>query len=171
MTQTATKALSPIKKLLYVNFDPRPRPLNIATLETTRNLADASSKHPFHIRTQRRLAAFDPTKLHWRVLTPTGLSKSAYIRDKVGKRIQEAFKDELRSQGWDPNGRRIAVEGTGAEQERNLCGAVMIGVVKDPIAITASMDDVRESVSVAVRKIVQEQRGESPSASHRRRGR
>ncbi|OQO06972.1 hypothetical protein B0A48_07538 [Cryoendolithus antarcticus] len=169
MTQASTKALSPAKKLLYINFDPRPRPLNIATLETTRNLAGPSSKHPFHIRTQRRLASFDPSKLHWRVLTPAGLSKSAYVRDKVGKRIKEAFKDELRRLGWSPDGRRLAVEGTGAEQERDLCGAALIGVVKDPIAITASMNEVRESVSQAVRKIVQEQRGEHES--HRKRGR
>nr|OQO19427.1 hypothetical protein B0A51_12568 [Rachicladosporium sp. CCFEE 5018] len=169
MTQTATKLASSAKKLLYINFDPRPRPLNIAILETTRNLADPSSKHPFHIRTQRRLAAFDPTKLHWRVLAPTGLSKSAYVRDKVGKRVKEAFKDELRRQGWGPDGRRIAVDGAGAEQERDLCGAALIGVVKDPIAITASMTAVRESVSQAVRKIVQEQRGENES--HRKRGR
>jgi hypothetical protein len=123
--QAAKVVPTKLPDLFHFGFERNPRPINIATLFTTSMFADPGSRHPFHIRTVRRLKDFDATKLHWRVSSPMDLSKSGFVRDKAAKRVRQAFKDELKHMGWDAEGRRLPqTEETVAAREFDLSGAI-----------------------------------------------
>jgi len=168
----ATKSFSPPprNRLFFLNHEQHPAPINIASLTPTISLADARHCHPYQIRMARKLADFDPTRLHWSVAVPHGLSKSAFVRDTAARRVREAFRQELRRAGWDSDGRRLPEGGQDGRIPRfDLSGAVRLGLVKEPYAVTATTEEVRQSASWAVmtlsanrsKDILQQNRGSS----------
>jgi hypothetical protein len=166
----ATTSFSPPtrNRLFFLNHEQHPAPINIASLTPTINLADARHCHPYQIRMVRKLANFDPTKLHWSVAVPHGLSKSAFVRDTAARRVREAFRQELRRAGWDSDGRRLPQGGQdGRTQRFDLSGAVKLGLVKEPYAVTATTEEVRQSASWAVQTLFATH---SKNTSHQNRG-
>lgn len=142
------------ERLFFINHEKHTTPINTATLPPTINIADAKSCHPYHIRTVRKLANFDPTKLHWSVAAPHALSKSAFVRKTAVRRVREAFRQELRRAGWDSDGRRLPQGGQdGRIQRFDLSGALRLGLVKDTYAVTATAEEVRQSASWAVKTL------------------
>lgn len=141
-------------RLFYMNYERNPKPLNVTTLIPTTLFADFKSAHPFHIKTTRRLAQFDPTKLHWTINSPVDLSKSALVRKTAARRAREAFRQELRLAGWNDDGRRIPEGGSdGTVPSFDLSGALRINLVKEAFAVTATIEEVRESASWAVKTL------------------
>jgi hypothetical protein len=138
-------------RLFYFNYEKNPQPINVTTLFPTTTFADPRGNHPHHIKTTRRLRQFDPTKLHWTVAAPVDLSKSAFVRKTAARRVREAFQQELRREGWDPDGRRRLEGGAdGNVRSFDLSGALKMGLVKDAFAVTATSEEVKESVGTAV---------------------
>jgi len=153
----AKRFLPPVTRdrLFYFNYEKNPKPINVTTLIPTTLAADFKTNHPFHIKTSRRLAQFDPTKLHWTVTSPVDLSKSALVRRTVARRVREAFRQELRLAGWNDDGRRRAEGGQdGIVRSFDLSGALRLNLVKEPFAVTATSEDVRESASFAVKTLL-----------------
>lgn len=141
-------------RLFFLNHEQHASPINTATLPPTANLADARHWHPYQIRMARKLANFDPTKLHWSVAAPYALSRSAFVRNTAARRVREAFRQELRRAGWDSDGRRLPQGGQdGQIQKFDLSGAVRLGLVKEPHAVTATTEEVRQSASWAVKTL------------------
>lgn len=141
-------------RLFYLNYERNPQPLNVASQGPT--LGILNSPHPFQIRTARRLRDFDPNKLHWRVGTPVDLSKSAFVRDRVRRRVREAVAAELKERGWEKDGRICARGGgDGRVQELVLRGAAFLSLLKDSDVLGVSAQEVREHVRWAVSKIVE----------------
>lgn len=141
-------------RLFFFNYEKNPSPINVTNFFTTANLADRNSSHPFHIRTVRRLEQFDPTKLHFSVIAPSDLSNRAFVRDRAARRVREAFQQELRREGWDPDGRRRPEGGSdGNIRSFDLSGALKLGLVKESFAVTATSEEVKQSVSWAVKQL------------------
>ena len=141
-------------RLFFLNHEQHAAPINVATLTPTINLADARHWHPYQIRMARKLANFDPTKLHWSVAAPHALSKSAFVRATAARRVREAFRQELHRAGWDSDGRRLPQGGQdGRIQKFDLSGALRLGLVKEPYAVTATAEEVRQSASWAVKTL------------------
>jgi hypothetical protein len=138
-------------RLFYFNYEKIAQPINVTTLFPTTTFADPRGNHPLYVKTTRRLRQFDPTKLHWTVAAPVDLSKSAFVRKTAARRVREAFQQELRREGWDPDGRRRAEGGAdGNVRNFDLSGALRMGLVKDAFAVTATSEEVKESASSAV---------------------
>jgi hypothetical protein len=138
-------------RLIYLNYEKNPQPINVTTLFPTTTFADPRGNHPHYIKTTRRLRQFDPTKLHWTVAAPVDLSKSAFVRKTAARRVREAFQQELRREGWGPDGRRRAEGGAdGNVRSFDLSGALRMGLVKDAFAVTATSEEVKENVRSAV---------------------
>lgn len=154
---TGTKQLGRLTarcRLFYLNYERNPEPLNVASHGPTVGIVN--SHHPFQIRTARRLSEFDPGKLHWRVGTPVDLSKSAFVRDRVRRRVQEAFTAELRERGWERDGSvRAGGSPDGRVQEQRLRGAAMLSMLKDATVLDAPAQEVREHARWAVSKLVE----------------
>lgn len=163
-----SKAISKVNnsgrdRLFYLNYERKPLPLNTTTLPPTRAIALPRSADAYHIRTVRRLEAFDPTKLHWSVIAPYDLSKSALVRRTSARRVREAFRQELRLAGWDSEGRRTPEGGPdGRQRSCDLSGALKLALVKDAFAVTASAEEVRQSASWAVKRLFALQSGDGP---------
>lgn len=155
MSKTISKAnTSGRNRLFFLNYEKNPLPLNTTTLPPTRAIALPRSADAYHIRTVRRLEAFDPTKLHWSVIAPYDLSKSALVRRTSARRVREAFRQELRLAGWDSEGRRTPEGGPdGRQRSCDLSGALKLALVKDAFAVTASTEEVRQSASWAVKRL------------------
>jgi hypothetical protein len=142
-------------RLFFFNYEKNPKPINVTTLVPTTLFADFKSCHPFHIRTTRRLDEFNPTKLHWTVTSPLDLSKSALVRRTAARRIREAFRQELRTAGWNDDGRRIPEGGLdGNVRDFDLSGALRLNLVKEACVVTATSEEVRESASLAVKTLL-----------------
>jgi hypothetical protein len=166
-------------RLFFLNHEQHAAPINVASLTPTTNLADARHWHPYQIRMARKLANFDPTKLHWSVAAPHALSKSAFVRNTAARRVREAFRQELRRAGWDSDGRRLPQGGQdGRVQRFDLSGALKLGLVKEPYAVTATIEEVRQCASWAVETLFathnkgmpQQNRGSSKDASRKPTG-
>jgi hypothetical protein len=179
MSRATIFAPSTRNRLFYFNHEQHAAPINVATLTPTINLADARNWHPYQIRMARKLAEFDPTKLHWSVAVPHALSKSAFVRNTAGRRVREAFRQELRRAGWDSDGRRLPQGGQdGQVQKFDLSGAVKLGLVKEPCAVTATIEEVRQCASWAVETLFathnkgmpQQNRGPSKDAGRKPTG-
>ena len=152
----AKRVISPVirDRLFHFNYDKKPKPINVTTLIPTTTFADSKSNHPFHIKTTRRLAQFDPTKLHWTVTSNVDLSKSALVRKTAARRVREAFRQELRLAGWNDDGRRRSEGGPdGIVRNFDLSGALRLHLTKEAFALTATSEEVRQSSSFAVKKL------------------
>lgn len=142
-------------RLFFFNYEKNPKPINVTTLVPTTLFVDFKSCHPFHIKTTRRLDQFDPTKLHWTVTSPLDLSKSALVRRTAARRVREAFRQELRCAGWNDDGRRIPEGGLdGTVRDFDLRGALRLNLVKEPVVVTATSEEIRESASLAVKTLL-----------------
>lgn len=142
-------------RLFFFNYDRNPSPINVTTLIPTTQIADLRNSHPYQIRTLRRLDQFDPTKLHLSVVAPVDLAKSVFVRRTITRRIKEAFRQELRRQGWNPDGKRRLEGGPdGNVKNFDLSGALRLGLVKDAHVLTATSEDVKHSVTWAVRTLM-----------------
>lgn len=141
-------------RIFHFNYEKKPNPINITTLIPTTTFADVKSNHPFHIKTTRRLAQFDPTKLHWTVTSNVDLSKSALVRKTAARRVREAFRQELRIAGWNDDGQRRPEGGPdGIVRSFDLSGALRLHLAKEAFAVTATSEEVRQSASFAVKKL------------------
>lgn len=156
-------------RLFYLNYERHPGPINVTTAAST--VGVATSPHPLQIRTRRRHRDFDAGVLHWRVNAPADLSKSAFVRDRVKRRVREAFLAELKDRGWQTDGSVSHTgDAAGKVQETPLKGAAMLALLKDDFVIEAPMHEVRKQVSWAVDRLVAWQgEGAKPSwSSHTR---
>lgn len=144
------------QSLFRLNYQYNPDPVNTATHGVTRALAASDSAHPFHIRTVRRLRAFDPSKLHWRVFAPPEMAKK-FIRDHAKRRVREAFADELRAMGWERDGsvRTKGVE-EGAVRKYPLSGAVGILLNRESISLTATSEEVRQAARWGLQRVIKD---------------
>ena len=146
---TKTKSASKAPNFLTFKFEANPRPLNCTTFPVTKDFA-LDNSHPLHIRTTRRLAAFEPSILHWNVKTPVETSKRATVRVWAVRRVKVAFREALREGGWQTDGSRVALDG-----DMSLRGALCIFVPKDREILEASGEDVRRQCVWLLRKVVQ----------------
>lgn len=139
------------KSLLNLTMNRVPiQALNCTTFGTTRVMASDKS-HPLHIKTHRKLAAFDPQGFYWRVNCNVDMSKKAIVRNSCKKNFKKAFVWALAEAGWGPDGRPLDPE----KQERRLTGAVLLSIVTDPkLVLTAKREDLRREAGEAVRKIL-----------------
>lgn len=145
--------------LLTFIHDPFPKPINCTTLTPTKMfLTDPS--HPLHIRTQRRLAALDPSKLTWRVQVPVAVSKKPAIRREAEKRVKNAVRAELGVLGFGEDGRILeGMGGDGQEVDgkKGLSGALLMIMNKDPVrSLTFRSEEVREEVRRWVGRVMRE---------------
>ncbi|KAK5130317.1 hypothetical protein LTR08_002203 [Meristemomyces frigidus] len=155
----------PNPPLLTYSYTPHPpTPLNLATLGPTRDFA-ADSSHPFHLRTVRRLAQFDPSRLHWRVHCPVDVSSGkGFLRAWAARRVRNALRARLGEAGGQGNGGgetgRGGKGGVGALGKEVLGGALLVVLSKSSIALTATGEEVRESVGRVVEGMLRQQRGQ-----------
>jgi len=150
-------------RLFFLNHEKHATPINTTTLTPTTVITDARACHPYHVRMVRKLENFDPTKLHWAVAAPQALSRSAFVRKTAARRVREAFRQELRREGWDSDGRRLPEGGQdGRIQSFDLSGAFRLGLVKEAYAVTATAEEVRQSASWAVKTLVASHRKDMP---------
>ena len=158
-TKPVSKKTSAPAFFLY-RFDGFPSPANNTGYELTA-LAASDERHPFHIAINRRLASWDPNRLHWNIKCPISLSKKRVVRSWATRRFRDAFLAELKQTGYDALGRADtnAPSGTGDKnprRTRNLTGA--LNVTLTPAAVTAPYPDVKARCSELLRKIQRLQR-------------
>ena len=140
-----------IPPLLTFKYERHPSPLNCTNFVATREFS-YDKTHPHHIRTQRRLAAFDPRLLHWNVRVPVDLSKRATVRGWAINRVKVAFREALRDGGLDKDGKNLVV------RKQELSGALCIFVSKNKAIIEASGEDVKRECSLLLKRVVNLQR-------------
>ena len=151
------KSFNGFKPTIFTyTFQENPKPLNICNFHHTHLIANDPS-HPFHIRTQRRLDAFDPTIFHWTVKGPTDLSRKVVVRNWAVRRVKEALRRELKKRGWGTDGSWLRAE---KGEKDGLRGALGIYLRKEGKAITASGDEVREECAWLVRRVEELQKAE-----------
>lgn len=164
---TTSASAPPFKPntLLSFRYEPSPGPMNCTTFTPTKDFATDDS-HPFHIRTQRRLQAFDEKKLHWRVQCPVDISNKKFIRSWATKRVQRAFRQSLAENGWGKVGGLLDHEGSSpvavsggsvAPRQQPLSGALLMILQKGngDVALTASDAEVRQSVGWVLKKVME----------------
>ncbi|KAK3067977.1 hypothetical protein LTR53_014809 [Teratosphaeriaceae sp. CCFEE 6253] len=183
MAKPAAKLFNTISPngLIRVIYERHPGPINCTTLQSTKDYASDAS-HPLHIRTQRRLQAFDPWKLHWRVQCPLDVSKKAFIRRWAAERFAKSVRGLLdgvveskakrkspqdrtangRISGNDLAGSQAldAVPGSPKAMPRakysGLGGALLLMLVKDSKRVlTATAAEVEESAAWAIARVKQ----------------
>lgn len=152
-TNPAVKAPTFPPTFLAFQYQANPKPINCTTFPMTKEFA-LDSTHPLHISTTRRLAAFDPSALHWTVRTPLDLSKKATVRSWALRRVRVAFREALKEGGWQIDGSRIAADG-----QRRLSGALAIHVHKDKAVIEASGQEVKKQCLWVLQKVLKLQTG------------
>lgn len=141
---------SSIARYLY---DPNPTAINYLTFASTRMIAEDPS-HPYHIRTIRRLEAFDPSRLHWRVHVPIDVSKKSAIRNWAKKRVVRVFAKELKDFSLERGG--SVMDG---KQGEGLRGALLVIMSKDPkVALTFTDEEIREDIASTLRAVREKQR-------------
>lgn len=113
------------KPLMSTVFQLNPKAINCTTFTATTIFAQ-DEHHPLHIRTHRRLAAFDPSKFHWRIHVPFDVSKRSSVRNWVQRRIKAAFLKELKLRGLKKDG--AFRDGTG----QAMSGALLVIMAKSP---------------------------------------
>ncbi|GAB7359889.1 hypothetical protein MBLNU230_g7417t1 [Neophaeotheca triangularis] len=141
MSKSAGRAGRPqVRNLLRLIYEPTPRPINCTTFEATKSFLEDDT-HPLHKKTKRRLAAFDPKELHWRVHVPVDATKRVIIRRWAKRRVAAAFTKQLQKTGFNENGsildRRLTTT--------RLSGAALILLPKDDSILTTSRSDIEES--------------------------
>lgn len=158
--------------LIHFRYNPQPVPIhNIATLFPTRDIYNDPS-HPLYTRIVRRAAAFDATKLHWRVQCPVSVSGSGFVRRWVERRMRRAIIQALEQGGWKKDGGLI-VEGDG----RGLKGALLVVLEKDAnVVLNADKEKVKAAAEWVVRNVVRlgkepKERGTVREGSRRSKGR
>lgn len=140
-------------QLLRYFYDPNPTAINNVTFASTRMIAEDPS-HPYHIRTIRRLQAFDPSILHWRVHIPIDVSKKSAIRNWAKKRVVRAMVKQLEDMGLERDG---GVE-DGKDGE-GLRGALLILLSKDAkVALGFSDEQVMEDLASVLQAVREKQR-------------
>ncbi|KAF2160139.1 hypothetical protein M409DRAFT_29434 [Zasmidium cellare ATCC 36951] len=139
--------------LLRYLYDPYPNAINYTTFASTRAIAE-DPYHPYHIRTRRRLEAFDPSKLHWRVHVPMDVSKKSAIRNWAKKRVRRAIERELERGGFETDGGvKDGGEGEG------MRGALLVILSKDPKAALPFTDEqVKGDVATLLESVRERQR-------------
>lgn len=147
--KNVTAPKPPRKPLFHFVFHTTPKALNNPIRWTMTQQIASDPAHPLHIRTQRRLTAFDPNKLHWTVKAPVDLSKKAIVRNWAVRRVKEAFRLELENSGWTKDGQVL-----GENVKEGLKGALCVYLGKDAMVVMASWDDVRKECAWLVQKIV-----------------
>ncbi|EME48437.1 hypothetical protein DOTSEDRAFT_18970 [Dothistroma septosporum NZE10] len=123
--------------LLTFIHEPFPRPINCTTFQSTRLFATDPS-HPLYIRTHRRLAAFDPERLTWRVQVPVAVSKKPAIRREAERRVKRAVGAEL-------------------DGREDFNGALLLIMNKDPMrSLRFRQEEVQKEVRAWVRRTLRE---------------
>lgn len=140
------------------------RPVNCTTFVTTKVMASEIS-HPLHIKTQRKIANFDPQGFYWRVNCPNDISRKAVVRNVCKGEFKKAFVWALAEAGWGKDGRPLD---PGSKKGR-LTGAVLMNIPKDPERVLkAKKADLRRDAGDVVRKIMAKQE-QTPAWKHRPR--
>lgn len=125
LLQKEPNAATQRKPLMSTVFQMHPKAINCTTFTATTIFAQ-DEYHPLHIRTHRRLAAFDPSKFHWRIHVPFDVSKRSAVRNWVQRRIKAAFLKELKLRGLKKDG--AFRDGTG----QAMSGALLVIMAKSP---------------------------------------
>ncbi|KAK3673172.1 hypothetical protein LTR78_007012 [Recurvomyces mirabilis] len=170
----------PSHLLRYV-YEPRPDPINCTTLFPTREFATDPS-HPLHIRTKRKLAAFDPDNFHWRVQCPVDVSKRAFVRSWAAKRVGKVLRGKIgaalgRRQGdglvlrggEGGGGLEGARDAAAAAEREGWIGALLVILTKDKISLTASDAEVRQSVEWLLERVREKQGQEGGRQTQKQR--
>ena len=146
-----------VAMLIHTIFEPKPDPINCSSYPRTKMIT-CDNCHPFNMRTKRRLANFDADSLHWTVICSFEVSRKKVVRAWVQRRVGEAFKNQLKRQGWDSKGR--AIDGT---IQRNLSGALkmIITAKMGDVAVKASGEEVERACSTALSRVLRRQTPQS----------
>ncbi|TKA76720.1 hypothetical protein B0A55_03948 [Friedmanniomyces simplex] len=180
----------PQQQYLRFQYESHPKPINCTTFATTKDVANDPS-HPFYIRTQRRLRAFNTGKLHWRVQCSVDVSKRGFVRSWAVKRVQGAIARRLGTQegkreesdgaGDDAGQESTSVRGPTVDVARGegdharpnalgLSGALLIFLPKDSkLALTATKAQVEESAEWVLKEVTRLQAEARRKGSHRPR--
>ena len=163
ITKDATLKQKPSPTFLRFIFQSNPDPINCCTHETTREYFE-NCNHPYHIKTARKLAAFDRNKLHWSAHAHIEVSKKKVVRSWVKRRVEEAIRAELKERGWAPDGtvleRDTSVDDTEVRHATSpLKGALRIYMATDrrKEVVTATGEDVRRDVRAILNEVVRRQ--------------
>lgn len=141
-------------------FESNPRPINCCTHGTTREFAENPS-HPYHIKTSRKLAAFDKSKLHWSVSASIDVSKKKVVRSWVKRRVEEAVRAELKERGWARDGTILEQDLAAGDKGSSRASSPLKGALKIYMApdrrkevVTATGDEVRRDVWSILEQVV-----------------
>lgn len=157
LTSAASKSPSKSSPFLRFIFQPNPSAYNCCLQPTTQEFL-TNPAHPYHIRIQRRIDSFDPTKLHWSVGAALDVAKKRVVRSWVTRRVREAVREELKARGWGRDGSVLEQQASG-ETKTPLRGALRIFMSTDrrQEVITASGEAVRENVRAILKEVVRKQ--------------
>lgn len=115
------------------------------------------NNHPLWLRYRRIDSQRRKTGLWWSTTCGTELGKKSLIRHWLGRRLRNAFSDELRIRGISENGKflphaklhtdvlRVALE---RGEELNLTGSLRL--MAGPLLMTAKYEDVRKEAGKLV---------------------
>lgn len=121
-------------------------------------------RHPLHIGEHRKLAGWDPDRLHWAIKHPNNLNKKKVVRTWASRRVKEALIAELRNHGWDREGRALDTEAVG-QSEKSLKGT--LNVLLSDAAITAPYSSIVDQCRRALDKVFENQPAASTSYERR----
>ncbi|GAB1740796.1 hypothetical protein NU219Hw_g5879t1 [Hortaea werneckii] len=170
-------SLRPHQVLSY-RYEPHPHPINCTTLPPTKDyLADPS--HPHHLKAKRKLHAFNPTILNWRVHCPVAASGKKVVRDWCSRRARTALQQTLQQRlqlnldgslqeedggrggkSSSPSPSSPSQSAGGSERappRQGLKGALLV-ILKTETALTASTEEVRQAVGWVLESVRREDR-------------
>lgn len=141
-------------RLLSFHFQAQPKAINCTTLVSTQLILEENA-HPFYPKVSRRIARFEPRKLHWNVVCPVSVSKKAAVRSWAANRFRRAFEHELETRGWQTDGTPLPNN----TQQTSLSGALRIVLIKadTKLILTADTADIKRDVKTVVDEIVRKQ--------------
>jgi len=157
---TSSKPAFKPQQLLSFRYEPNPGPINCTTLLPTKDFA-TDNAHPFHIRVNRKLEAFDPNKLHWRAQCPVDVSNKGFIRNWAAKRVRNAFLRSLKDGGLHRDGSLVGRQHdteVGSPGKRRLSGALLMILQKDDITLTASKEEVQRAAQWVLHSVLKQQK-------------
>ncbi|KAL3473473.1 hypothetical protein BJX99DRAFT_233523 [Aspergillus californicus] len=103
----------------------------------------------------------DPNTLWWRVSIAPCINEKPVVQSWLGRRVRMAFKQELKTRGFDAEGRKLNLDSAAAGGlDKNMTGTAWI--IINPTCIHKEYSRVQLDMKTLMDALIQEQKAPKP---------